>query len=155
IPSVVTFTSDPPSLLVVMALPSWPIQRPLWKARAGSIPSGLVVLAHLVRPIEDRARALDYSGFAGVEAGRRHTSGVRRLRATGLANSVAGNAIEAESREQIRAGNQCSLVDRPAYRGRVGRLAQTPVNPALGDGIFIHRVVKDRVYIYEVHSEWY
>ena len=91
-------------------------------------------MPYLVGTIEDWTRTLDNARVAGLEARRGHTSCVRRLRATGLADSIGRNAIEAEGREQVRTRNQRSLIDRVANRGGVERRAQAAVDSSLNHG---------------------
>ena len=74
------------------------------------------------------------------------------LRAIGEAESVLGDAIEAEGRVDARARNQISLIDVGADRGRVERRALAAVGAALRDGFFIDRVIEDGVDIDEVHA---
>ena len=93
-------------------------------------------MAYLVGAIEDRARALDNARIAGLEARRGHASCVRRLRATGLADSIGGNAVEAEGREYVRTGNQRSLIDRVTNWGGVERGAEAAIDAALSDRVF-------------------
>ena len=109
-------------------------------------------MTHLVRTVKDRTGALDYFGIAGLEARRGHASRIGRLGATGLAESIGGDAVEAEGGEHVGSGNQGPLVYRFANRGRVHRRAETAVRTAFGDRVFVHRMVEDAVYIYEVHS---
>ena len=92
---------------------------------------------------------------AHVTKGRGHAAGVWRLGATGLADSVSGNAIEAEGRRHGRAGDQSSLVNRLAYGRRIELLAKTAVGTTLCDSLCIYRMIKNGVYIYEVHSIGY
>src|ERR1019366_7235101 len=113
-----------------------------------------VVLADLVRTVEDRTRAFDHPSLASFETWRRHASGVRRIRAIGQAKSVLGDAIEAEGGVDARPGNQISPIDVRAYRGRVERRAEAAVGAALSNGFFIYRVVEDGVDIHEVHAVW-
>src|SRR5208283_2587700 len=112
----------------------------------------LFVLADLIRTVEDRTGAFDDPGLASFETWRRHASGVRRIRAIGLAESVFGDTIEAEGGEYARPGNQIPLIDVRAYRGRVERRAEAAVGAALCDGVFIYLVVQDGVDIHEVHA---
>ena len=112
----------------------------------------LIILADLVGTAEYRARAIDDAGLTGFETRRGHASGVRLLRAIGQAESVLGDAIEAESRVHARPRHQISLVHVRAYRRRVERRAQAAVGAALRDRFFIHRVIEDRVDIDKVHA---
>src|ERR1039458_8565532 len=84
-----------------------------------------------------------------VEAGQADAG---RTRAIGHAKSVLGNAIEAESRVDARPGNQISLIDVRAYRGRVERRAQAAVGAAWTNGLFISGVVQDGFDTHEVHA---
>ena len=136
-------------------------RRRRWR-RAGSIRgrpdeviaerAGLIVLADLVGTIEDRAGALNDPGLRGFETRRCHASGIRRIRATSLADPILRDAIEAEGRVNGRAGNQISLVHVCADGRRVERRAQTAVGAAFRDGPQIYRVVEDGVDIDEVHA---
>ena len=112
----------------------------------------LIVLSDLVRPVEHRTRALHDAGLSGFEARRRHASGVRRRATVGEAESIFGDAIEAEGGVDARVRNQISLIDVGAYRRRVERCALAAVGAALRDGLLIDVVIEDGVDVDEVHT---